>query len=334
MPNTVTIKDVAKLAGVSPTTVCHALGGQRPVSAATQARVQEAADRLGYRPHPGARSLKASGTGVLALCITNVTGGALPFAEMEYFFRVIVAATQTAVDARFALVVVPESDAGLYWDRLLLDGAIVVDPVAGDPSVEALRRRGLPCVTVGRPPDAPDEGCWVDNDPVAATRLCLDHLEARGAREVAAITWMTTDHWTQASVQTYCAWCAERGRQPRLEVVTRDDDEALRAAAERLLAAAPRPNAVYGLSELPALWVLRVAAEQGVDVPGDLMVAGTADFGLGATSTPPLTSLDYQAGELGREAARLLIELVRGGTPAAPRRIVPATLIARASTAR
>lgn len=334
MPKTATIKDVARLAGVSTTTVSHALGGQRPVSEATRTRVREAAERLGYRPHPGARSLKAAGTGVLALCVTNVTGGELPFGEMEYYFRVINAATQAAVDERFALVVVPEGDAGLYWDRLLLDGAIVVDPVAGDPSVRAMRERGLPCVTVGRPPDAPDESCWVDNDPVAATRMCLDHLEARGAQAVAAVTWMTTDHWTQASAQAYYAWCEERGCGPRLEVVTRDDDAALRAAAERLLTSGPRPDAVYGLSELPALWVLRVAAERGLRVPADLMVAGTADYGLGATSAPPLTSLDYQAGELGREAAHLLIELVRGGAPQEPRRIVPATLIARESTAR
>ena len=59
----VNIKDVARRAGVSPTTVSHALGGQRPVSEATRKRVQEAVAELGYRPHPGARSLKAKGTG-------------------------------------------------------------------------------------------------------------------------------------------------------------------------------------------------------------------------------------------------------------------------------
>ena len=130
---------------------------------------------------------------------------------------------------------------------------------------------------------------WADNDPAAATRLSLDHLAARGAADVAAVTWMTTDHWTQECLRAYHAWCRERGRRPRLQVVARDDDEALRAAAERLLTTGRRPDAVWSLAELPALWVLRVAAERGVRVPEDVMVAGTADFGLGATSVPPLT---------------------------------------------
>lgn len=333
MPKPITIRDVARLAGVSPTTVSHALGGRRPVAAATRERVRAAAEQLGYRPHPGARSLKAAGTGVLALCLTNVTGGPTPFAEMEYYFRVINAAMRTAMDKHFALVVVPDAD-GLFWDRLLLDGAIVVDPVSGDRNVRACAARGLPCVTIGRHPDTPDEGCWVDNDPEAATRLALDHLAARGARTVAAVTWMTADHWTRASLRTYEQWCAETGRRQRLEVVTADDDAALRAAAERLLAGPQRPDAVYGFAELPALWVLRVAAERGVRVPEDVMVAGTSDFGLGATSTPPMTTIDYHSDEHGREAAELLVELVRGGRPARPRRVIPVSLIARPSTAR
>jgi len=334
VPKTVTIKDVARLAGVSPTTVSHALGGQRPVSEATRLRVREAAERLGYTPHPGARSLKAAGTGVLALCLTNVTGGAVPFAEMEYYFRVVNAAAQTAMEEHFALVVVPDSDSGMFWERLLLDGAIIVDPVAGDPNLRALRARGLPCVSVGRDPDAPEAGFWTDNDAEAATRLALDHLAARGARRVAAITWMTTDHWTQASIRAYLAWCNETGRSPRLEVVAEDSDAALRDAAERALAPAARPDAVYGIAELPALWVLRVAAERGVRVPEDVMVAGTSDFGLGATSSPPMTTIDYNSDEHGREAARLLISLVRGETPARPRGIIPVSLIERASTCR
>ena len=64
------------------------------------------------------------------------------------------------------------------------------------------------------------------------------------------------------------------------------------------------------------------------------MVVGTSDFGLGATSSPPMTTLDYNSDEHGHEVAHLLIALVRGETPAVPRRILPVTLIERESTAR
>ena len=149
---------------------------------ATRRRVVDAAERLGYRPHPGARSLKASGTGVLGMCVTNVSDTISPLTEMEYYFHLVTAATETAMAEHFAMVVVPESEAGDFWDRLLLDGAIIADPRRGDPGIARLRARGLPLVTIGRDPDAPEDGAWVDSDPDAATRLCLDHM-AGAARE-------------------------------------------------------------------------------------------------------------------------------------------------------
>ena len=330
----VNIKDVARLAGVSPTTVSHALGGRRPVSAATRERVRDAAERLGYRPHPGARSLKAAGTGVLALCAVNVTSPTVSAADMEHYFKLIKGVTEEACGSGLALVVVPQSESGVYWDRLLLDGAIIADPVAADPNIRALRARHVPYVTIGRDPDSPDEGYWVDGDPAAATRLFLDHLAAQGALDIAAVTWMTSDYWTQACLRAYQAWCEDHRRRPRLEIVPADNDAALRESASRLLAPGSRPDAVYGLYELPALAVLRRAAELGLDVPGELMVAAPSDFGLGATSTPPMTTLDYHAEDHGREAARMLVQLVRGETPPEPRKLLPFSLIERASTRR
>lgn len=330
----VNIKDVARLAGVSPTTVSHALGGKRPVSAATCRRVRDAADRLGYRPHPGARSLKSGGTGVLALCAVNVSSPTVSSSDLEYYFKLIKGVTKEACGSELALVVVPESESEVYWDRLLLDGAIIADPVAADPNIRVLRARHLPYVTIGRDPDAPDEGYWVDGDPEAATRLFLDHLAAQGARDIAAVTWMTSDYWTQTSVSAYHAWCTEHRQRPRLEIVPEDSEIALRESASRLLAPGSRADAVCGLYELPAIAVLRRAAELGIDVPGELMVAAPSDFGLGEKSSPPMTTLDYNAEAHGREAARMLIQLVRGEAPAEPRRILPFSLIERESTRR
>lgn len=332
--NEVNIRDVARLAGVSPTTVSHALNGKRPVSPVTRRRVRDAAERLGYRPHPGARSLKAGGTGVIMLCAVNIASPAVSPADLEYYYKLIRGVTEATYGSELALVLVPESESGVYWDRLLFDGAIVADPVAGDRNIAFLRARHMPYVTVGRDPDRPDEGFWVDGDAQAATRLMLDHLVARGARDIAAITWMTSDYWTQTAVRTYHAWCEEHDRRPRLEVVPEDTEAALHETAVRLLAPATRPDAVCGLYELPAIAVLRRATELGIDVPGELMVAAPGDFGLGATSSPPMTTLDYNAEALGREAAGMLIGLVRGETPAEPHRLLPLSLLERESTRR
>jgi LacI family transcriptional regulator len=91
---------------------------------------------------------------------------------------------------------------------------------------------------------------------------------------------------------------------------------------------------VYGLYELPAIAVLRKAAELGISVPGELMVAGPSDFGLGEKSEPPMTTLEYDAVRQGREAADMLIRLVRGEHIDEPRRVLPVALVERESTQR
>jgi DNA-binding LacI/PurR family transcriptional regulator len=329
----VNIKDVARRAGVSPTTVSHALGGQRPVSEGTRKRVQEAVAELGYRPHPGARSLKASGTGVIALCSVNATSSA-SYAALEYYFRIMQGVTEVAHQEEYALVVIPDSRDGIYWDRLLFDGAIISDPAADDANLRFLRTQGLPYVTIGRDPDRPDEGYWIDDDAEAGTRMMLDHLLGRGARDVAVITWPTTDYWTQTALRAYRHWCGEHGLEPRVEDVEADSEEALRAAAGRLLEGAQRPDAVFGVYEVPAIEVLRRAEQLGIDVPGELMVAGPSDFGLAEKSTPPMTTLEYDATRQGREAAEMLLRLVRGEPVDDPRRLMQVSLVERRSTDR
>ena len=329
----VNIKDVARRAGVSPTTVSHALGGQRPVSEATRKRVQEAVAELGYRPHPGARSLKARGTGVIVLCAVNATT-ASSYAGLEYFFRIMQGVAEVAHQREYALVVIPDARNGVYWDRLLFDGAIISDPASGDVNLRFLRDQGLPYVTIGRDPDRPDEGYWVDDDPALGTRMMLDHLLERGARDVAAVTWMTTDYWTTTAVRVYRDWCAVHGLEPRVEDVGEDSEEALEAAAKRLLEGPHRPDAVFGVYELPAIAVLRRARELGIDVPGELMVAGPSDFGLAEKSTPPMTALEYDAEQHGRDAAEMLIQLVRGEPVDEPRRVSRISLVERESTRR
>jgi DNA-binding LacI/PurR family transcriptional regulator len=329
----VNIKDVARLAGVSPTTVSHALGGQRPVSSATRERVQQAVAQLGYRPHPGARSLKASGTGVIALCAVNAISEA-PYANLEYYFRLMHTVTEVAHEEGYALVVVPSENSDRYWDRLLVDGAVISDPAAGDPNIAFLRGQGLPFVTIGRDPDAPAEGYWVDDDNDLETRAMLDHLLERGAGDIALVTWPTTDYWTKTGIAAYRAWCDTHGMTPRVEEVREQDEDPLGEAARRLLDPPGRPDAVYGLYEVTAIAVLHRAAELGIKVPEELMVAGPGDYGIALRSSPPMTTLEYDVERQGREAACILIRLIRGAPVDEPHLTVPFTIAERDSTRR
>ena len=242
--------------------------------------------------------------------------------------------TEVAHQQEYALVVIPDSRHDVYWDRLLFDGAIISDPTSGDANLRFLRTQGVPYVTIGRDPDHPDEGYWVDDDAETGTRIVLDHLLEHGARDVAVVSWPTTDYWTGTALRVYAAWCQEHGLEQRVEEVAEDSEEALEAAANRLLEGPKRPDAVFGVYELPAIAVLRRAAQLDIAVPRELMVAGPSDFGLAEKSTPPMTTLEYDAVQHGRLAAEMLIRLVRGEPVDTPHTMLQVKLVERGSTRR
>jgi DNA-binding LacI/PurR family transcriptional regulator len=91
---------------------------------------------------------------------------------------------------------------------------------------------------------------------------------------------------------------------------------------------------VYSLYELPAIAVLRRAAELGIKVPEDLLVAGPSDFGLAAGTAPAMTTLEYDIESQGREAACMLIRVIRRQTVDEPHKIVPFSIVERESTRR
>ena len=334
----VNIKDVARLAGVSPTTVSHALGGARPVSAATRRRVRDAAERLGYRPHPGARSLKAGGTGVLALCAANVTSR-----------RAVLRRSGVLLQAHQGRDRGQRYGSGSRsWSCPSRQCGRVLGPAAARRRDRRRPRRRRPrpprAARPARPlrdhraatPTRPDEGCWVDGDADAATRLFLDHLAARGARRHRRRhldDLRLLDAGRACTPTTPGARSAAAGRGSRsYPKTTRRRCARPRRGCSRRPAAGRRAAASTSCRRSACCGV---AAELGIDVPGDLMVAAPSDFGLGATSSPPMTTLDYHAeehGPRGGEAAGASWCAAR--RPPEPRRVLPVSLIERESTRR
>ena len=134
MTGRVSIRDVAREAGVSVTTVSHALNGKGRLNAETRKRVREVADRLGYRPNPAARSLVSGHTGLIAAIPSLPRELRVDFTEFGFFSELITAATGVAVGRDQALVVSPPGADWFIWDRVPLDGVIVI---------EALKKEGL-----------------------------------------------------------------------------------------------------------------------------------------------------------------------------------------------
>ncbi|MET0800205.1 MAG: LacI family DNA-binding transcriptional regulator [Actinomycetota bacterium] len=330
------IKDVAKAAGVSITTVSHALSGKGRLTDETRERVRRVADDLGYTPHPVAQSLASGRTGMIAVVVSLPGNAPIAFTQIDYYVALINAATRTAVGRGYALVVAPSTSGPATWGRLPLDGVIVIDPADGDPTLPMIRGRGVPIVFVGRDPNGLPDDLVVENDRASATRSVLDHLVDAGARTVALMGLRTFESFTEDALAAHTAWSEERGREPLVHAVDADSTASageFRAGALSLLASDDRPDAVFCLYERQAVELLAAARETGVDVPAEMLVATIAEMGLAASSHPGLTTLELNQDELGVAAASLLIDRLEG-RPAASVRDVPTTITIRGSTRR
>ncbi len=333
MPGQVKIADVAAEAGVSITTVSHALNGKGRLTEETRRRVREVAERLGYRPSALARSLAGGRTGILALTVSFVDDIAATLGDYDYFIQVMNAATSAALERGFSLTLVPTNARGEVLERLPLDGAIVVDPVPGDAIVDRLDRRGIPIVTTGRRPEGPADACWVDNDHVAGTRAMIEHLAEQGATRVALLTAKPRQSYTIDALEAFEATIAALGLEGVVETVTESLSESgAYAAASRLLESPNPPDAIYATLDRLALGALLAAEARGIRVPEELRIAGCTDSQAARSSRPTLTALSLNPEWIGTEAVDLLVTMIERGAAPEPHRMVPFSVIPRAST--
>ncbi|HSL11458.1 MAG TPA: LacI family DNA-binding transcriptional regulator [Actinomycetota bacterium] len=330
------IKDVAAAAGVSITTVSHALSGKGRLPERTRERVRAIAAELGYTPHPVARSLASGRTGLLATVVSVRGNATLAFTEIDYYMALMNGATRAAIEHGYGLVLAPSTAGSETWGVLPLDGVIVVDPADGDPRIPTLRSLGVPIVFVGRDPNGRPDDLVVQNDRHAATRDVCEHLARAGAARVGVVTLAPFESFTEECLEAYRDWCARRGQEPVVHLVPGDstsDVATFRSAADAFLDAPERPDAVFCLYERLAAEVLAGAAERRIRVPRDLLVVTIAEVGLAASMEPPLTTLEINQQELGAAAAAALVASLRG-EPARSVLDVPTRIVPRASTSR
>jgi DNA-binding LacI/PurR family transcriptional regulator len=332
----VSIKDVAHEAGVSVTTVSHALNDKGRLNPETRRRVREVAERLGYRPNPAARSLVSGHTGLIA-AMASLPPEGVEFSEFGYYTELIGAASGEAVDRDYALVVAPPSHRGFVWDRVSLDGVIVIDPIEGDPALPVLRSRGIPFVTIGRDPENGDADAVVTSDEEEGTCMVLDHLVDAGAERVALLSVPPLNAFVQDTIACYRRWCERGGREQLLEVMdidvlVRDRDAGVAASLDALLER--RIDALYVPIELAGVAALSNLHERGIRIPEDLLLASTHDAGRAANADPPVTTLAWDYAEQGRRAAQMLLDLIDGVRERPQLELVPTWLDARASTTR
>ena len=281
----VTIADVAREAGVSRTTVSHALSGQGKVNADTRAKVKEVAERLNYRPSARARSLRSGKSQTLALLSSMPAAVSAGPSQLGFFTELAMGCARTALLEGYVFVLAPPTEAANPVDLLDIDGAILLEPTVDDPLAEALHDRGIPYVTIDGPSTAvaadgmsrastthtgADSRWSIDLHHRGTAQLLLDHLLDQGATQPALLVSRSQRGAQIAAREVYVETAAARGFAPRIaEAEETSGEDGAFAAAEELLAAHPDIDAILAPVDTFATGAVRAAQESGRTVGDD-----------------------------------------------------------------
>jgi LacI family transcriptional regulator len=327
----VTIKDVARAAGVSVATVSRVYNGGQLVREETRQRVRDVGGRLGYTPHGAARSLITSRTSTLGVILPDLYG--------EFFSEVIRGIDQAAQRHGYHLLVSsshdarPEVEAALRSMRGRVDGLILMWPdMDADAAIRNLPA-GFPLVLLHAPvePDAFDVITIANFDGAYAM---IRHLLDLGHTRIAIIQGIAGNFDASERLRGYRAALANRGigQAAELEVQGNFTEDSGYQAAEQLLRVSPRPSAIFAANDAMAIGALSALRRAGVRVPDEIAVAGFDDIPMARFLDPPLSSVHVDMTALGERATlRLLSAVAEKEQHERRAETLPTTLVLRRS---
>jgi DNA-binding LacI/PurR family transcriptional regulator len=335
----VTIRDVARRAGVSITAVSHALNGKGELSDATRAKVIAAARELDYQADAFARGLRQGRIGALGLVLRGLDSlGEYAPEGVDVFARFAGVLSSAALARGFSITLLPDiSRRPVPSLAFALDGYVVMSPHIDDPVTALLDRRGIPYVSYGRPligGGAPTTTRnWADEDNVWAAHQLLGHFTAMGASSVVLVRGTDPNAWNQDFSDAYRAWCAATGAEPRLHDVAERDGVAGGQAIAARIHTEGVPDAVLCMTGRHAAGVQAYFRSQGLRMPRDLLIAAASDSEHARSARPAITAFELSPGDVAGALVDMLVTLLDGGEPDGPRHTRP-RLHVRASTRR
>lgn len=342
--------DVARVAGVSKSTVSRALAGDARVSPATRRRVEAAARQLGYTPHRVARALARGRTWMVA-----VAAPSSPRSFSDPFFLDFLGAVGDGLTAAgYNLVLTSSDDArgsggGSLRELVvgrMVDAVLVTEVQVSDARLDFLQEQGLPCVALGSPDRA--DIYAVDGDNVGGAAMAVRHLVELGHRHIACISGPSHLTAAQQRVRGFLEAMREAGLEVPAHRLAEGDFTLSggQIAARRLLEAERaacgdvRLTALFASNDLMAMGAVAALRECGLQVPADVSVVGFDGIGLARMVDPPITTVVQPIRQLGSVAVEMLLEQVAPASgashakPGGPRQVVlPCTLEPGGSTA-
>ena len=330
--NDLKLEDIAKLAGVSRSTVSRVVNASPNVDAATRKKVEKIIQTTGYHPNAAARSLASQRTNMIGLVIPRTTSA---FFTDPYFPQLTQGIAFACNNHHLTLslfLVGNQEDENEITPRLLrrgmLDGILLQSGNSDDMLFRRLISSQLPLLILGRPFEEKSVN-YIDVDNVSAAKNAISHLIKLGYQRIGMITGAihsTTSADRQAGFKQAMA---EVGREIDPSLIAEGDfsENSGYVAMQQLLPF--HPDAIFAQSDVMAIGAMRAVQEVGLKIPRDIAFVGFDDLPVASTLPIKLTTVHQPITHFGIKAVDLLLDLIEKGTKPARRMILDTELIIR-----
>ena len=336
-PRRSTLKDVARLAGVSLASASMALSDSPRVSDATKAAVRAAASQLGYVPHAAGRALRSRRVGAIAVVLPHSSEHVFSHPTLTALLEGVVSVAAENDLSTVLSTSRTEQDEASAYRRFMqgrqADGVIVAAASVADANVIELARSAYPLVIVGRAPHLP-RATVVGLDDVHGGEIATRHLlQVHGMRTIAHISGPLGHQSAQDKLAGYrsALMAAAIAPDPVLEVESDYSDSGGYEAVEELLRRGASFQAIFAANDQMALGASEALRAHGLAVPDDILLVGYDDILLARYASPPLTSVQGDMAAVGALAATRLLSLIDGRAVPEHVAFLPTALVVRRS---
>jgi len=311
----VTIADVARLAGVSKTTVSHAISGKRPVAPATRERITQIIAELGFRPNALARSLRMQRTQTIALIIPDIT---------DPYYPALARGLQDTLASYGYYAILCNTDGEWHQEHEFIvnaiqrqvDGIILSSSYTSHENVRQLVEHSVAFVSIGPNTCHPDTDHITTDDQTGAMNATR-YLLQQGHQRIGFIGGSPKQPHASARLAGYCK-ALEEAHIPIDEALIVEGDFKRTGGQQAFCTliqqfdAKTRPTAVFCANDLMAIGALDVARQLGMKIPYDMAIIGYDDITAASLVTPALTTIQPHTYDAGKVAGQLLMERITG----------------------
>lgn len=330
---TVTIKDIARELGISPSTVSRALKDHPDISQATRNAVNELASRLNYRPNSIALSLKSGSSRTIGVIVPDI---------VHYFFSTVISGIEDVLyEKNYSMILCQSNE---QWRnevsniQTLLASRVagILASVAKDADdyshYNAITEKGISLVFFDRAVDNLETDSVIIDDEEGSYRA-VKHLLRSGKKRIIHLSGTENLALARHRKDGYLRAMREYRIEPSVDdIVKCDTIENANAIIPMLLKRNPPPEAFFAVNDLTAAQTLMIVKKHGFRIPEDIAIVGFTNSQISTLTDPGLTSVDQKGKEMGREAAKLLINRIE--KPGAPfqTKVIISDLIIRGSS--